>query len=412
MPEETLTQDSTDQDVEVRQDFMFNGEGSSGDVAEELAAYNYNVGLLRPYRDYHGNRCVDVFVGNKYNPTKGKDVPTYEKMTLNSARFNGFEAPTLYLTNATILSKDTWIQFDQAVVQAARPRLRVWSDLAAANTMTLDGMGAEMLEHETISDPGEAIVDMEGLGDGRSDGVLYQLEGMPLPITYSMFHISERKLAISRRTGKPLSTLNATIRGRRIAETIEKTTLGVVTGMAYGTTANYGRAPVAYGYTNHPARNTNASMTTPTGSNPATTLSEVLALRSTLYDDGFFGPYVVYNGTDWDTYLDNDYFILVTSGAAGPSRTLRERLEAVEGIQSVRRADYLTPTLTGGTFDIIVVSLGNPECARAVIGMPIRMVQWPTRGGAQLNFKVMCIMAPQIRADYSGNSGINHGSVS
>src|SRR4030042_643299 len=100
MPEELM--EELEEDVQVQQDFMFNG--SPGDTAEQLSKCRYNVGLYRPYRDYHGNRCVDVFVGNQYDPTKGKSVPTYEKMTMNEAKFRGYESPTLYIHNAAILS--------------------------------------------------------------------------------------------------------------------------------------------------------------------------------------------------------------------------------------------------------------------------------------------------------------------
>jgi hypothetical protein len=391
------------------QDFLVDGQ-PHGDLANEFADSGYNSGVWRPYLDRNGNKCVTVNVGKQYDPKKGREVPTREKMTLNEARFRGYDAPTLYLSNATILRKDEWIMFDRVVVESARQRLRAWADLAAANTLTLDGMSNEMLEHETINDPGQASVDMDGLSDGTADSVLYQLEGMPLPFTYESFFFSERKLAVSRKSGRPLSSLMASICGRRVAETIEKTTLGVLAGMLYGTSSNYSRAPQVVGYTNQPQRNT-ATLTTPTGSNSATTVSEILGMRSTLYDDGFYGPFVCYNGTDWDRYLDDDHFKYVTSGGAAPNGTLRQRLTQIEDIAAVRRADYLTPTLTGGTFDFIMVSLSRPEVCRAIIGMPIKVLQWPSRGSMQMNFKVICIMAPQVRADYSGNSGINHASV-
>jgi hypothetical protein len=382
-----------------------------GDLAMEFAESGYNSGLYQPYRDRHGNKCVTLNVGSHYDPKLGKDAPTFEKMTFNEAKFRGYDAPTLYLTNATILRKNEWIMFDRAVVQTARPRLRVWSDLAAAETYSMDGMSNKMLEHETINDPGEALVDMNGLSDGRSDAILYQLEGMPLPFTYQNFWFSERDLATSRKSGQSLSTLQAKVAARRVSELIEKTTLGVVTGLTYGTAANYGRAPTVFGYTNHPARNINASLTVPTGANSATTVTEVLAMRSVLYADNFFGPFIVYNGTDWDRYLDDDHFRYVTSGGAAPTTTLRNRLRQIEDIADVKRADYLNPALTSGTFDLIMVALSRPEVARAVIGMPIRILQWPSRGGMQLNFKVIGIMAPQIRADQSGNCGVNHGSA-
>jgi len=395
--------------VAKNQDFLIDGQ-PHGDTAGEFAESGYNSGLYRPYRDRNGNKCVTVNVGRHYDPKKGYDVPTREKMTLREALFRGYEAPTLYVNNSTILRKDEWIHFDRAVLEASRTRLRIWSDLAAAETFTLDGMSTEMLEHETINDPGQAKVDMDALGDGTSDSVLYQLEGMPLPITYQNFWFSERKLAVTRKNGTSLSTIMASIAGRRVAEVIEKTTLGTLAGLTYGTAANYGRAPTVYGYTTHPARNV-ATLTTPTGANSQTTVSEVLSMRSTLYDDGFFGPFVCYNGTDWDLYLDDDHFKFATSGGASPVQTLRQRLMQIDDISTVRRADYLTPTATGGTFDFLMISLSRPEVARAIIGMPIRILQWPSRGGMQMNFKVMTIMAPQVRADYSGNSGINHASV-
>jgi hypothetical protein len=390
-------------------DFVLDGS-PHGDVANQLADSGYNTGLYRPYLNRQGVKCVTLNMGKHYNSKTGKDEDVYEEMTLNRAKFLGFDAPTLSVSNATILRKDEWIMFDRVVVKHARSRLRVWSDLAAANTFSLDGMSSEILEHETINDPGEARVDMDGMSEGRVDAPLYQLEGLPLPITSSNFWFSQRKLSISRKLGRPLNTEMAGIAGRRVAETVEKTTLGTLTGITYGTTANYGRAPTVYGYTSHPARNT-ASITTPTGSNSGTTVSEILAMRTTLYNDGFFGPFMVYNGTDWDRYLDDDHFRFVTEGGAAPITTLRNRLRTIDDIQDVKRADFLSPANTGGTFDLIMVGMNNPEVARAVIGMPIRTLQWPSQGGLRLNFKVMTIMVPQIRADFSGNSGINHASV-
>ena len=61
---------------------------------------------------------------------------------------------------------------------------------------------------------------------------------------------------------------------------------------------------------------------------------------------------------------------------------------------------YLTMLLVQMTSDVV----------RAVKGMQITTVQWESHGGMMLNFKVMCIMVPQIRADHNGNTGLVHGS--
>ena len=395
-------------------DFVLDGR-AHGDVAGEFSDSNYDPGLYRPFINRQGLACVTVNRGKHYDPKTGKDETKHETMTLNAARQAGYSSPLLYAHNATILRKDEWIMLDAAVLRSARPRLRVWADLAASSTLSLDGMSIQILEHETMSESGEAIVDMKGIQEGRTDTPRFQLEGMPLPITYSPFFFDSRTLASSRKKGQPLSTLQAEQGGRRVADTIEQTTLGTTTGMTFGTAANYSRGPTVFGYTNHPSRNT-VTVTTPTGSNSATTVSEILAMRSTLYADNFFGPFMVYNGTDWDAFLDDDHFRLVSSGAAAPTTTLRNRLRTIDDISDVRRADFLSPTNTGGTFDILMVSLGNGEVARAVIGMPLRLVQWETKGGDQLNFKVMAIMAPQVRSNFvnaagTNNCGINHGQV-
>ena len=60
---------------------------------------------------------------------------------------------------------------------------------------------------------------------------------------------------------------------------------------------------------------------------------------------------------------------------------------------------------TGHPFRLIMIQM-NSEVARAVNGMDITTIQWETVGGLQLNFKVMCIQVPQLRADFYGNCGI------
>ncbi len=393
----------------VASDFILNGT-PHGDFATEFAETNYDSGLWRPYRDRNGNKCVTINVGRQYSAKLGRDVMQHEKMTFREALSRGYEAPTLYLTNATLLRKDDWIKLDRMVVKVARVRLRAWSDLAASNTFTLDGMTKQVLEHETMSDPGEAKLSMTSVTESRRDTPEFQLEGVPLPFTQVPFWYDERELRISRASGASLSMLSAEASARRVAETIEKLTIGIAGTLTFGTTGNYSRASTIYGYTTHPSRNT-AVMSAPTGSNSGTTVSEVLAMRSTLYGVGHTGPFVIYNGTDWDRYLDDDHFRFVTQGGAAPLSTLRRRLVEIEDIRAVRRLDFLTPANTGGTFDFIMVALGNAEVARAVIGMPLRTIQWPSHGGAQLNFKVMAIMVPQIRSDHDGNSGINHGQT-
>lgn len=376
-------------------DYIQNGQGH-GPVAEQLAGCRFDPGLLRPYIDNRGVRCVTVNTG-QYG-ADGK--PMLKKMPVAELLNNGISSPVF---NATSLRKDEWVQLDSVVQKAARQRLRAWSDLAQSNTFGgFNGMSKTILEHETMSDPGEAIVDMDGLTEGRTDSPKFQLEGLPLPITHSDFWFSSRRLAVSRNTGTPLDTTMAEAAGRRVAEMIEKTLIGVETGITYGSSASYGRASTVYGYTNFPDRITKTDLTTPTGSNPEAVVQDILEMRDLLYASNFYGPFMLYHSTGYDAFLDNDYF---RTGGTSAVRSVRERIQAIDGISGIRRLDFLT-----SGYVLIMVQMTS-DVARAVNGMDITTVQWESVGGMRLNFKVMAIQVPQLRSDYNGNTGIVHATT-
>jgi len=366
-------------------DLIHNGQ-AYGDVAQLLLEAGGDVNALRPYIGSDNRNYITRFTGN-FNR---KGEPIYESV------------PT---ANAATLRKDEWARFDQVVLRAARSRLRAWADLRAANEFGgFDGMSSMILEHESMSDPGEAFVDFDGIVEGRRDTPQYQLEGLPLPITHSPFHFSSRRLAVSRKLGTPLDTTMAEAAGRRVAEEIEKTTIGVTTGLSLspGNLSEYGSTPKVYGYTNFPSRITKTDVTAPTtgGWTPQVLIDDVLDMVDALYDEKHYGPYMLYHSTDWSRYLDTDY------SAAKGDNTLRDRLKKIEQIQDVRRLDFFT-----NTFSLVLVQM-TPEVCLAVNGLDFTTLQWQTMGGMRLNFRVMAIQVPQLRADYNGNCGICHGTTS
>lgn len=358
------------------------GNGQYGTVGERLIANGMDVSVLRPYVAEDGQSYV----------------------TVN-------QEPQL-ITNAATLRKDEWARFDSAVIRAARQRLRAWNDVSnmAGTYGGFNGMGTMVLEHETMSDPGEAHVNFDGIVEGNADQPLFQLEGLPLPITHCDFYFSARRLAISRNMGTPVDSAMAEAAGRRVAEQVEKTLIGTATGLTLSPTnvAEYGATPKVYGMTNYPDRVTKSDVTAPTatGWDPATTLGDVLDMLDSLYDNNFYGPFMLYHSTDWTQYMDGDYYRLETSGAVAPTKTLRNRLREIDGITDVRRLDFLT-----NTFTLLLVQM-TPDVIRAVNGLNMTTVQWETQGGMRVNFKVMAIHVPQIRSDYGGNCGIAHGTTS
>ena len=379
-------------------DYVMNGQGH-GQVGEAIAGCRFDPGLLRPYWDSRGQRCVTINTGR----FDAAGRPVREKRTVGEMVNMGIMSPVF---NATSLRKEEWIELDKVVLKAARQRLRAWADLASANSYGgFNGMSKTILEHETVSDPGEAVVDMDGLTEGRNDSPKFQLEGLPLPITHSDFFFSSRRLAASRSGGTPIDTVQAESAGRRVAEMIEKTLIGTETGITYGggsATPTYGRASTVFGYTNFTARNTKIDLNTPTGSNPEAIMQDVIEMREQLYSDNFYGPFVLYHSTGYDAFLDNDYF---RTGGTSVLQTLRQRIASIDGITAIRRLDYLT-----SGYVMILVQM-TPDVARAINGMDITTVQWESVGGMRLNFKVMAIQVPQLRADFAGNCGILHGTT-
>ncbi len=207
---------------------------------------------------------------------------------------------------------------------------------------------------------------------------------------------------------------------RRVAETLEKTTIGITggfSGLAYGgqttgvtahDTATYTGAlgaSTVYGYTTFPMRLTKTNFTAPTGGGwvPDTTRNEVLAALDQLYAQFFYGPFRIYHSIDWTQYMERVYSV---SGGNNAGETLRSMLLKTQGISGVDRLDFLTSTFT------LLLVQETSDVARAVNGMDITTVQWPVMGGMDHRFKIMTIGVPQLRGDYSGRTGILHGTTS
>lgn len=387
-------------------DFIINGVGH-GEVAGMMQDVRYDPGVLRPYFDDRGRGCVRVLTGKR--DKQGK--PIRETRLVRDLIANGANQ---LAANATTLTKQQWVTLTNRVIQVARERLRAWGDLSSVSSFGgFDGMGTMALEYQTMSDAGEALVDFDAMTEGRTDTPLTALQGLPLPITHSDFWFSERALAISRRNGTPLNVAMAERAGRRVAEKIEQTVIGTVSGLALGSQSSgvaglpYVRKAQVYGYLNFPARMTKTDITAPTtgGWNGKVLVDEFLECLELLRSEQFYGPFMVYHSTDWDAVLDNDYNY--TGGVA--DKTLRQRLRDIDGIRDIRRLDLLPSTTNPWT--LIFVQMSS-DVVQAVNGMDMTTVQWPSMGGMRTNFKVMCIQVPLIMADYNDRTGILQATTS
>ena len=429
------------------QEFVNNsGNHAVGSVADIMSFVGWDAGYMRPFLEtdpshpLRGKVCAIVNAGKRWDEKQGKTVDVKRQFTVDALQRMGRNSP-VFVNNATALRKEEWLAYDTAAIEAARYRQSFWPWLMGVNTYSLNGMSKMILEHETTSDVGEAMQDMDGLGVGRNDMPLYQLEGLPLPITYAGWEIGQRKLMISRNTpGTSLDTRMAAMEGARVGELIEKQSIGVVTGLAYGglstQTGGYGQTSQIYGAVNFPLRLTYTTVYKPTllgrtgtGWAPEDLVDDFLAILDSLKLRKQFGEFMVFHSNDWDRYLDADYKVRGATNNT-PGLTLRMRLKQIEGISDVQRLDFLfatPPTANrastsyygpGGEnynanypFTLIFIKKDMNTC-RAVQGLAGTTLQWESQGGGKLHFKYMCIQAPQFFADYYGNCGVCHANAS
>lgn len=350
--------------------YILNGS-AHGPVAERLMAANWDVGALRPWMGKDGNTYITI----------------NEHGTIKNVR----------IQNATTtLRQYDWKQMDKAIVKAALPRLKAISDFRANGlTYTIpNGMSKTVLETETMSDINDAQITMDALHRGPMDRPVFEVSTLPLPIIHYDFAFSARQIQASRNGGSPLDTTMAELAGRKVAEMAEKLLLGKSTPATY----TYGGGTIS-GLTNWGSVLTQ-TITSPatSGWTGATILSEILTARQSSMNAYHYGPWVLYNSPSWDQYLDQDY-----SSSKGDN-TVRDRLAKISGIQKIQTLDYLT------SYEMVLVQM-TTDVARLVEGMDITTVQWESQGGFLVNFKVMAIIVPQLRADQNSNTGIVYCSV-
>jgi uncharacterized linocin/CFP29 family protein len=298
----------------------------------------------------------------------------------------GFNVNTLR-TNA-VLRKEEWELLDAALIEVARERLIGVADLLNAGLRfdIPNGLGTTRLEWETVSDMSPAEQNMSGITEGEEDRVLYGLAGIPLPITHKDFRINIRTLEASRTRGLPLDTTQASIAGELVSELIENTLFnGGFDSGANGT---------VYGYLTAPNRNTGTITADWASATGAQIVADVLASITTLQGDNMYGPYIIYVPYDAYIAMGDDF-------KTNSDKTIMQRVMEIDGITSVR------PSVKMPAASALFVQMTR-SVVDMIVGMQPTNLQWETMGGLIQHFKVMSIMVPRIKNDYSLQSGILH----
>jgi uncharacterized linocin/CFP29 family protein len=342
-----------------------------GDAADRLLRNSFDSGVLRPWLGQDGRSYIT-------------------KMVYNA---KGVLVPRAFVTNApATLTKDAWIILDTAIVRAARDRLRLVADIRGGGLQFIlpNGMGHTMLQYQTLGDITPATISMDPIRRSEADQPMVDFANLPLPIVHKDFDFSARQIAVGKQSNVPLDTTTAEMAARKVAEQVEKLTIGT-------DSFSWGGATV-WGLINFPNRITKIDMPVPDGTNGQAVVNAILSLRQSLINARHLGPYVLYVNTQWAQFLDGDFS--TTKG----DQTLRQRILAIEDITAIRTLDFLPTT----QWQCALLEMST-ETTRMVVGMEIQTVQWESMGGLMKHFKVMCLQVPQFRADTAGNTGIAHG---
>lgn len=338
-----------------------------GSIAKRLLKNGCSIEALRPFEAEDGFDYVDV---------KGSDAP--KRIVTN---------------DATLLDRE-WLLLDKGVPEIAKPRLRIYGDFIAAGLVLNlpNGLGHSVLQYQNMSDITDAGVAMDPVSKTDRDRVVFDLNHLPLPVIFKDWSFTLRELEMSRRGEKPLDMTHYRLSIRKVAEAMEKLLLGTWGAVSY---AGY---PV-YGLTTYPDRLI-GSLTDPDGIGwtPEDFIDDLIEMRAALYNVNHRGPFRVYVGPGWDSYLDKDY------SAAKGDNTLRARAEAIRGIGAIVTSDFMSD------FDVIMVEM-QEDTVRIVTGMPITPIMWEQTGGLEICGKVMAISVPNFRSDFDGQCGLAHYTV-
>jgi len=358
----------------VQIDFLANGSAQGAVANMAIHQGSLNVGAMRPYIGKDGRAYMTVYKGG--DP---KSPTSYATSTIN--------------INAT-LRRDEWKALDEAILPIAESRLNGIQDLIS-NGLTYNlgnAMGTTVLEYHDISDAMEADMTMDGVSRGKGDRPVFTHHYLPIPIIHVDYEINARVLAASRSMGNPLDTTSAERAARKVAEKLEKM-------LFTNTDYTFGGGTI-YSYLNHPDINIltlgghwDDYANSTSDSVGQKVLDDVIAMKQEAINHYFYGPYMLYIPTAYETILDKDF------STENPGITIRERILKVDGIKGVKVIDTLTAN------NVLLVQMTS-DVVRLVRGLGIQNVQWDTEGKFVTKFKVLTIQVPQIRSDANGNCGI------
>lgn len=298
-----------------------------------------------------------------------------------------------FLIANDLLPKDAAKEIDEMLVRVARrDRVGVADLISRGLTRDLQSIGITTYEFEHLSPVSDAEQHMSIIALPDRDRTEYNLTVIPVPVTSSQFRLDARESADPAR-GEGVDTTNVEEHTRAVERILEDV-------LTNGSSIVLGGNSMP-GYTNHTPRKTVTLSTNwddLSEANRDEAASDVLEMRRVLRADGFDGPYVCYIPANWDGVIDDDY-------KPEGTRTLRERILAIDGVEEVK----VLPSLADDNALLVQMT---QSVVQKVTAQETTVVTWDLMGGLARNWAVMEIGAFALKTslDEDGNqvTGIAH----
>lgn len=297
--------------------------------------------------------------------------------------------------NATTLEEDEWETLTDRMVDVYQQTRVGIADLQNAGLTRSLSLATKIDLWQERNEMSEADVSMDGETRSEEDRTTYGTQGVPIPIVHKDFRVSDRDLQSSRRMGNDLRTDGVAQATTVVSEMLESI---LFQGWDPAVRDSDGDTFTLYGYTTHPDRNNVTGSDWGTPDNIRDDIVSMLDLLDT--DERTGGGFWMYiappQWREFRSAIDPD---------GDGNLTVRERVlnEFDSEIGAVRRS----PFLPDGEAVMVDPSTDVVELA---VAEDVQTVEWQSGSGMTNHYKVMAAMAPEVKSDSSGQSGVVHAS--
>ena len=286
-----------------------------------------------------------------------------------------------------VLQKEEWKSFDTAVIQAAEAELVGIADLRSRGLVrNLGGLGTMIDEWQAVTDMTDANVGMSGAEEGEKDTITYSTQGVAIPIIFKQYDLNLRRLLASRKMGTPLDTLQAARAGRKVGEKAES--------ILFNGSSVQADTYAVPGYTTYTGRVqvTIRGNWDDVNANMARDVETLLAAADTIFHRG---PFVLYLPTRFWTATrsqENTY----------AQTTWMDRLKKYAEIAAIRWSTQLDYN------EVVMVEM-RADTIDLAVGQDVTNLQGEEHFGFVQKFMAFTALAPRLKMDANGKSGLFHG---